>query len=248
MRSHTSRRPARPRDRMHAMDSDQPSRRTRRIAVLASGGGSNLQAILDHFAADARDAGTIVWVGANRADAGALVRAQAAGIETAVVADPEDGAALIATLAASQVDLLVLAGYLKRIPDSVVDAFDGRMLNVHPSLLPSFGGAGMYGERVHAAVIEAGVTITGVTVHFVNAEFDRGAIVAQWPVAVYEHDTPAELAARVLRTEHRLYPLCVEAVARGIITLGPDARAHGRPASLVPDFHAPALAVSPARS
>lgn len=210
--------------------------------MLASGGGSNLQAILDHFRGDARDAGSIVWVGASRPDAGALERARAAGIETAVVTNAEDGDALIAMLAAARVDLLVLAGYLKRIPDSVVDAFEGRMLNVHPSLLPSFGGAGMYGERVHAAVIAAGAAITGVTVHFVNSEFDRGAIVAQWPVAVHETDTPAELAARVLRTEHRLYPLCVEALARGIVTLGPDGRTHGRPAALVPDFDAPASA------
>lgn len=208
----------------------------RRIAVLASGGGSNLQAIIDHFRDVAADAGQVVWVGANKADAGALVRARAAAIATHIVTDPDDGSALLAALADAGADLLVLAGYLKRIPADVVAAYHGRMLNVHPALLPSFGGAGMYGIRVHDAVLDAGAAITGATVHFVDAEFDRGAIVAQWPVAVRCEDTPASLAARVLRVEHRLYPLCIEAVARGTVTLGADGRAEGRPAALSPDF------------
>ncbi len=210
----------------------------RRIAVLASGGGSNLQALIDHFRDRAADAGPIVWVGANKPDAGALDRARTAGIASAVVTDHEDADAMLAHLAEARADLLVLAGYLKRIPPAVVQAFEGRMLNVHPALLPSFGGAGMYGERVHAAVIAAGVAVTGVTVHFVSAEYDRGAIVAQWPVAVHPADAPRDLAARVLRVEHRLYPLCVEAVARGAISLDGEGRTVGRPASLHPDFAA----------
>ncbi len=198
-----------------------------RIGVLASGGGSNLQALIDHFAGVDGSVGEIVWVGSNRADAGAIARARAVRISTAIIADPADSDALLTALEGVQADLLVLAGYLKLIPADVVQAFRGRMLNVHPSLLPSFGGAGMYGDRVHAAVIDACATVTGVTVHFVDEIFDRGAIVAQWPVPVLPGDTTALLAERVLRVEHRLYPLCVAGVAGGTIVLGEDGRAHG---------------------
>ena len=198
-----------------------------RIAVLASGGGSNLQGLIDHFAGAETTAGEIVWVGSNRADAGALVRARNAGINAAVVDDPADCDALLSALHSARADMLVLAGYLKLVPLAVVRAFHGRMLNVHPALLPAFGGAGMYGARVHAAVVASGATLSGVTVHFVDEEFDRGAIIAQWPVPVLPGDTGPSLGARVLRIEHRLYPLCVAAVAAGTIVLGEDGRAHG---------------------
>ncbi len=198
-----------------------------RIAVLASGGGSNLQALIDHFAGAAARAGEIVWVGSNRADAGALDRARNAGITTAVVGQPSDSDALLGALDGVRADLLVLAGYLKLVPVAVVRAFHGRMLNVHPALLPAFGGAGMYGERVHAAVVASGATISGVTVHFVDEEFDRGAIIAQWPVPLLPGDTGPSLAQRVLHIEHRLYPLCVAGVAAGTIVLGDDGRTHG---------------------
>lgn len=213
-----------------------PDERITRIAVLASGGGTNLQALIDHFRDVAPDAGHVVWVGANRADAGALTRARAAGIEAFVVSNPDDGAALLAALHGSGANLLVLAGYLKHVPSDVVQAFHGRLLNVHPALLPAFGGAGMYGVHVHTAVIASGAAVSGVTVHFVDAEYDRGAIAAQWPVSVHSDDTPALLAARVLAVEHRLLPLCVESVARGQLRLGADGRVHGRPDVLQPDF------------
>lgn len=207
----------------------------RRIAVLASGGGSNLQAILDRLQ-ETPDVAEVVWVGANRADAGALARASAAGIATHVVTDHEDGTSLLAGLDASGAGMLVLAGYLKRVPANVVQAYHGRLLNVHPALLPAFGGEGMYGKRVHSAVIAAGARVTGVTVHWVNDEYDRGAIIAQWPVAVHDDDTAESLAERVLRAEHRLLPLCVAAVASGELTLGADGRTHGAPSSLQADF------------
>ncbi|MES2521072.1 MAG: phosphoribosylglycinamide formyltransferase [Gemmatimonadota bacterium] len=211
-----------------------------RIAVLASGGGSNLQATLDYLATLGPQApGEVVWVGASRSDAGALTRARAAGIPCGVVTDFDTGDTLLADLAAAGAGMLVLAGYLKRIPPAVVRAFDGRMLNVHPALLPAFGGAGMYGERVHAAVIASGARVSGVTVHFVNEEYDSGAIVAQWPVPVLEGDTPAVLGARVLRAEHALYPRCIAAVAAGTITLGADGRAHGTPPELLPSLALP---------
>ncbi len=113
--------------------------------------------------------------------------------------------------------MVLNAGYLKLIPPSVVRRFSGRMLNLHPALLPSFGGKGMYGRRVHEAVLEAGVRLSGVTVHFVNEEYDRGQILAQWPVAVVPGDTPETLAARIHQVEHRLYPAAADRLAHAIL-------------------------------
>jgi phosphoribosylglycinamide formyltransferase 1 len=190
---------------------------TTRIAVLASGGGSNLQAILEHFdTLGDRRAGDVVLVASNRADAGALARARALAIETALIRAPgdgNDGGALAALLARHRIELVVLAGYLRLIPADVVAGYTRRILNVHPALLPGFGGAGMYGPRVHQAVLDAGAKVTGVTVHFVDEVFDTGRIIAQWPVPVLEGDTAAGLAERVLRIEHLLYPRVVNAVA-----------------------------------
>jgi folate-dependent phosphoribosylglycinamide formyltransferase PurN len=183
--------------------------------------------LLDHFAGPAAQVGDIVWVGSDRADAGALQRAATAGVGSDVVQDPTDGGALIAQLEYVGADTLVLAGYLKLVPAAVVHAFHGKLLNVHPALLPAFGGPGMYGQRIHAAVLEHGATITGVTVHFVDEHFDRGPIIAQWPVPVLPGDSATTLAARVLRVEHRLFPLCVAAVASHAIVLGEDGRVHG---------------------
>ena len=116
-------------------------------------------------------------------------------------------------LAEARVDLLVLAGYLKLVPAAVTDAFAGRIINIHPALLPQHGGSGMYGQRVHAAVLAAGDNESGATVHLVDAEYDRGAILAQGRVPVAPDDTPATLAARVLAVEHRLLPAAVRAAA-----------------------------------
>jgi phosphoribosylglycinamide formyltransferase 1 len=187
-----------------------------RVAVLASGGGSNLQALLDRFG-DAGRGVRIAKVVASRSGIGALERAARAGVPSAVVAPGGGAAELAAGLAAELdgIDLVVLAGWLRLIPADVVGRFAGRMLNVHPALLPAFGGRGMYGMHVHRAVLEAGVRVTGVTVHRVDERYDEGGIVAQWPVPVLAGDTPERLAARVLAVEHRLYPLAVEAVARG---------------------------------
>lgn len=199
-----------------------------RIAVLASGGGSNLQAIIDHFAtAHARAAGVVVLVGSNKSDAGALLRASDAGISTHVIVNVDDGGELLRALHEANVDLLVLAGYLRLVPLEVVRAFAGRMLNVHPALLPAFGGHGMYGKRVHAAVIESGARFSGVTVHFVNEEYDRGPIAAQWPVPVLSTDSPETLALRVLQVEHAFYPDVIEAVASGALSLSADNRVAG---------------------
>ena len=198
-----------------------------RIAVLASGGGSNLQALIDHFAqlGEAR-AGDLVLVASDRADAGALDRAQRAGIATALIASTRtpEGRALGALLAEHRVDLVALAGYLQFVPSEVTRRYAGRLLNVHPALLPDFGGAGMYGARVHRAVLAAGARTSGPSVHFVDDIYDHGAVIARWPVPVRPDDDEHTLANRVLRAEHLLYPRVVQAVAAGDVRLTPDGR------------------------
>jgi len=190
-----------------------------RLAVLASGGGSNLQAIYEHLVAAGNDAAAeLVLVVSDRREAGALARAR--GWNIPAVHLPKDRLhELGALLAAHQVTLIALAGFLKLVPVDVVRAFRGRILNVHPALLPAFGGPGMYGARVHAAVLAARATVSGPTVHFVDEEYDRGAIIAQSPVAVLPNDTAESLAARVLAEEHQLYPRCISAVASGAVHL-----------------------------
>jgi len=128
------------------------------------------------------------------------------------------------TLSAADIDLVALAGYLRLVPDAVIRRYRGRIVNIHPALLPAFGGKGMYGMHVHRAVIAAGCSITGVTVHHVDERYDEGRPIAQWPVPVLHGDTPETLAARVLRIEHALYPLAVEALARRLpASTGPQA-------------------------
>jgi phosphoribosylglycinamide formyltransferase-1 len=190
-----------------------------RVAVLASGGGSNVQAIIDHFdALGERRAADVVLVASNNAGAGALAKARARGIPAAVIANPADGPALVGLLESHRVDCIALAGYLKFVPAAVTERWHGRIVNVHPALLPKFGGAGMYGRRVHEAVIAAGETESGATVHQVDDAFDRGAIVAQERVPVEPGDTPESLAARVLAAEHRLYPRALHALALTLAT------------------------------
>lgn len=191
-----------------------------RLAVFASGGGTNFQALLD-AAADGTLPMTIALLVADRPEAGALDRAEAAGVPAALVnpSASDHADALTALLADHDIDLVALAGYLRRIPEAVVGAYRGRMLNVHPSLLPAFGGKGMYGARVHQAVIDYGVRWTGVTVHLVDAEYDTGPVVLQEPVRVHPDDTPQVLAARVLEVEHRLYPEALRLFAQGRVAV-----------------------------
>jgi formyltetrahydrofolate-dependent phosphoribosylglycinamide formyltransferase len=200
-----------------------------RLAILASGGGSNLQAILDHL----RSLGTaapaeVALVISDRAASGALDRARAAAIP-AVHLPAKESHTLAAVLEAQDITHIALAGYLRLVPAEVITAFSGRIVNVHPALLPAFGGPGMYGRHVHEAVLKAGARITGPTVHFVEAAYDSGAIIAQWPVPVHGNDTPERLAARVLAAEHALYPRIVAALCAGTITLTADRTVLGAP-------------------
>ena len=197
----------------------------RRIAVLASGGGSNLDAIFEYFSSLGTErGGDVVLVASDRATAGALAKGSARGVPTAHIVDPQDADAIDRLLADREIELIALAGYLRLVPAIVTRRFRGRMVNVHPTLLPAFGGPGMYGQRAHRAVLDSGATVSGATTHFVDDDYDRGPIIAQWPVPVFAGDTPESLAARVLRVEHILYPRIVNAVAGGRISLGDDNR------------------------
>ena len=191
---------------------------TARIAVLASGGGSNLQAIIDYLRAMGSDrAADVVLVASDRADAHALERASRERIQAAVLRSKHapDGCDLPDLLRKHDVDFVALAGYLKLLPKEIVAEFPSRIVNVHPALLPAFGGAGMFGDRVHRAVLASGAAVSGATVHYVDDEYDHGGIIAQWPVPVLDDDSVQSLAARVLKVEHVLYPRIVHAVASG---------------------------------
>jgi formyltetrahydrofolate-dependent phosphoribosylglycinamide formyltransferase len=183
-----------------------------RVAVCISGSGSNLQALLDALR-DSEQA-RVVLVLSNRPDAGGLARARREPVPAEVLQDPADSENWLRLLRSHRVDLVVLAGYLKLVPPTVIAEYRGRIINIHPALLPEFGGPGMYGIRVHRAVLASGARVSGCTVHLVDEVYDRGAILAQTRVPVLAGDTPESLAARVLEAEHRLLPQVVLAAAR----------------------------------
>jgi phosphoribosylglycinamide formyltransferase-1 len=189
-----------------------------RLAVLLSGGGTTLQNLIDRIA-DGRLAAEIVLVLASRADAGGLQRARAAGIPAVAVPrkDFPDvdtfNDALHGELARHELDLIVLAGFLS--PFQLRSRYQGRVLNIHPALIPAFCGKGFYGERVHRAVIEAGVKVSGCTVHFADDRYDQGPIILQGVVPVLDDDTPETLAARVHALENGLYPEAIRLWAAG---------------------------------
>ncbi len=195
-----------------------------RLAVFASGGGSNMQAILDAISVGTLEA-TVALCVCNKPHAGAIARAEKHDIPVALLNPSDFGDeadythTLLTTLARHHVNFVALAGYLRKVPAAVVEVFRHRMVNIHPALLPAFGGAGYYGKRVHQAVIEHGVRFTGVTVHLVDEAYDTGPIVLQAVVPVYQDDTPEVLAVRVLKEEHKLYPKALQLFAQGRITI-----------------------------
>jgi phosphoribosylglycinamide formyltransferase-1 len=191
-----------------------------RIAVLASGRGSNLQAIID-ACSRAEIPGTVVVVASDNPKAGALDRARAAGISVIVLTmgsfptREKFEERLAEALQSYRPDLVCLAGFLRILGPAFVQQFAGRIMNIHPALLPAFGGVGMYGEHVHRAVLDRGVRVSGCTVHFVDAIPDGGPIILQAAVPVDPDDTVLPLAARIAEVEHRLYPEAIRLFAEG---------------------------------
>lgn len=198
----------------------EPTAAPMRLAVFASGGGSNFGAMLAAIDAGRLNAAPVLLV-ADRPGTGAAEKAEARAVPVAVLPPADfDGEAafadrLLDALGHSGATHVALAGYLKKVPARVVAAYRHRMLNVHPALLPAFGGKGYYGQRVHEAVIAHGCRVSGATVHLVDAEYDTGPIVLQEPVPVLPDDTPRSLAARVLQVEHRIYPEALQLFAAG---------------------------------
>ena len=193
-----------------------------RIGVLvgAKGRGSNLMAILNAIGAGSLSGQVAVVIGSLKG-APALEAAALAGIETVVVGtanrtDDEYGDVLLRAIAKRDVDLVVLAGYMRRLPDALTTFYAGRIINIHPSLLPAFGGHGMYGRKVHEAVRDAGVLETGCTVHVVDNEYDHGAVVAQRRVDVLPEDSVDDIAARVLGAEHSLLVDVIRDICSGL--------------------------------
>lgn len=193
----------------------------KRIAVFASGGGTDFQSIID--ANERKRFCEIAYLIASKEGIGAIDRATKHGIRTAVFAkkDYPDLCKLYEELAEllnqNQIDYIVLAGWLKIIPEAFITRYEDRIINIHPSLIPSFCGAGYYGLKVHQAVIDYGAKVSGCTVHFVNEVPDGGAIIAQRAVEVKEDDTVESLQSRILETEHELLPYCVEKLCLGKI-------------------------------
>ena len=197
-----------------------------RIAVLVSGGGTNLQALIDAQHRGEIPHGEIVCVISNKKGAGALKRAENAGIPSFVFckADYADtnerDLALLAELEKQRIDVIILAGYLAIISPEIIKKFPNRIINVHPSLIPSFCGMGFYGLRVHEAVLDSGVKVTGATIHFVNEIADGGAIIAQKAVYIERDDTPETLQRRVMeQAEWQLLPYVTEQLCAGNISI-----------------------------
>jgi len=190
------------------------------IAVFASGRGSNFQAILNAIDAGLLPARIAVLI-SNKSDAGAFEIARVRNIPTSHLSlklfssEEKLAEAMLHVLSEHQTEFIALAGYLKKIPVQIVLQYHNRMVNIHPALLPAFGGAGMYGHYVHEAVIASGVKVSGATVHVVNEEFDRGPIVMQKTIDIDPEDTPDSLAAKVLTVEHEIFPLALKAFAEG---------------------------------
>lgn len=196
----------------------------KRIGVLVSGGGSNLQALIDAVESG-NIPGEIGVVISNKPGVFALERAARHHIASRVInhqdypSAREFTQAILKCLKEYRIDLVCLAGFLRILDPCLTDAYPNRILNIHPALLPAFGGKGMYGHHVHEAVIASGAKYSGATVHLVTSETDVGPIIAQGIVEVADADTPESLAAKVLQIEHRIYPQAVKLVLEGRITI-----------------------------
>ncbi|MCF6465426.1 phosphoribosylglycinamide formyltransferase [Clostridium sp. Cult2] len=194
------------------------------IGVLISGSGTNLQAIIDNIKNGKID-GKLQIVISNRKDAYGLIRAKKAGIETIYInrkefnSREEYNKKIIEELSKRKVELVVLAGYLNILSEEFIYRYRGRIINIHPSLIPSFCGKGCYGERVHEMALERGVKLTGVTVHFVDEGTDTGPIILQKAVEIKDNDTVESLKERVLKVEHELLPEAIRLFCEGRLAI-----------------------------
>lgn len=183
----------------------------KKIAIFASGSGTNAENIIRYFAAG--DLARVELVLCNRPGAGVLARAASLGVEC-VVFDRDtfyNSDRIVELLRGHGIDYVVLAGFLWLVPSSLIAAFPGRIVNIHPALLPKYGGKGMYGDKVHLAVVEAGETESGITIHLVNEHYDSGAVLAQFRIPVLPDDTPDQVAAKVHALEYEHFPAVIAA-------------------------------------
>lgn len=181
---------------------------SKNIAIFATGGGSNAEAIIAHFKTS--DKGQVGLIVTNSAKAGVIDRAEKHDIPFYILEKGELEAGEFAeVLEAMAIDFVVLAGFLKKIPADVLAAYPNKIVNIHPALLPKFGGKGMYGMNVHKAVVEAKETESGMTIHYVNENYDEGNIIEQHKVALTGNETPEEVASKVLALEHKFYAPCI---------------------------------------
>lgn len=187
----------------------------RRIAILASGSGTNAENIIRYFAESKM--ARVVLVLSNKADAGVLQRAEKLGIPSIVFSNAafKEGTSILQKLAAYDTDFVVLAGFLLKIPPVLVDAYPNRMVNIHPALLPKYGGKGMYGRRVHEAVVAAGETESGITIHYVNEQYDAGGVIFQATCPVLPSDTAEDVEKKVHALEYDHFPQVIERVCKG---------------------------------
>ena len=179
------------------------------IAIFASGTGSNALCLIEHFRTS--ENASVNLVVCNKADAPVVQKVRDLGIEVLIFdnASFDSGLTLLQELDYRAIDWIVLAGFLRKLPLNLINGYPDRIINIHPALLPKFGGKGMYGMHVHKAVIEAGEQETGITIHLVNEEFDKGEIIAQFSVPITETDTPESVALKVQQLEHQHYPYIV---------------------------------------
>ena len=188
----------------------------KRIAIFASGNGTNCENIIRYF--QSKGDAEIAFVLSNKADAYALVRARRLGVKTVVMTRNvfNDELAVMELMRREHVGFIVLAGFLLLVPPFLIDAFDHRMVNIHPALLPKYGGKGMYGRHVHEAVKAAGEIETGMTVHWVTREYDSGAIIAQYKTAISPTDTVDDIAAKEHELEMKYFPEVIDRIISGL--------------------------------
>ena len=182
----------------------------KKIALFASGTGSNAKKLIGCFSGSKEI--SVALLLSNRSNVGALEIAKASGVPAFVFSKEEfyNSSKILDKLISENIDIIVLAGFLIKIPDNILKAYENKIINIHPALLPDFGGKGMYGLNVHKAVIESGKTESGITIHLVNENYDEGKILFQAKCSVLENDTPETLAARVQELEHNYFPKTIE--------------------------------------